>query len=122
MGEAFEEGQGPHRAVEPVVMMIMGADFKNFREYSGLRHKFSRQTVSKDSKAADDKGWHQNKGTNGVELQGVHSPLPLLNSKNILSQNKIDYIHLNRLHYLSKMRRREASWKTFNIQQKIFRH
>jgi hypothetical protein len=31
--------------------------------------------------------------TNGVELQGVQSPLPLFNSKNLLTQNKTDHIN-----------------------------
>jgi hypothetical protein len=57
---------------------------------------------------------------NRVELQYVHLPLPLLNSKNPLSQNKTDRIQQNRLHCLSKMRRQEALWKTMNIEQKIF--
>jgi hypothetical protein len=39
-------------------------------------------------------------GTNGVELQCVHLPLPLLNSKNFLGQNKTDHLELNWLHYL----------------------
>jgi hypothetical protein len=54
---------------------------------------------------------------NGVELQSVPSPQLLLNSKNLLSQNKTDPTQLNRLHYLSKMRRREALWTTINIRQ-----
>jgi hypothetical protein len=29
MEEAFEEGQGPHRAVEPVMMMMMMMILKN---------------------------------------------------------------------------------------------
>jgi hypothetical protein len=29
-----------------------------------------------------------------VELQGVHSPLQLLNSKNLLSKNKTDHVQL----------------------------
>jgi hypothetical protein len=37
-----------------------------------------------------------------VELQNVHSPLPLLNSKNLLSQNKTDHMQLSRLQYISK--------------------
>jgi hypothetical protein len=52
-------------------------------------------------------------------MQCVHSPLPLLNSKNLLSQNETDHIENNRLHYLSKMQWRET-WKTINIQQNIF--
>jgi hypothetical protein len=35
-------------------------------------------------------------------VPNVHSPLPLLNSKNLLSQDKTDHIQLNRLYYLSK--------------------
>jgi hypothetical protein len=31
MEEAFEEGQGPHRAVEPVMMMMMMIKWNNMR-------------------------------------------------------------------------------------------
>jgi hypothetical protein len=70
--------------------------------------------------AADDKvSAPKTLGTDGVELQGVHSPVSLLISKNLFSQNKTDHIQLNRLHYVSKMRRREALWKTINIHKKF---
>jgi hypothetical protein len=49
-------------------------------------------------------------GMNGVELQCVHSNLPLLNYKNLLSQNKTNHIQLSRFHYLSKMQMSEALW------------
>jgi hypothetical protein len=55
-----------------------------------------------------------------VIVQGVHSPLPLLNSKNLFSQNKTDLIQLNWLHCLSKMWSWEAIWKTINIKQQFF--
>jgi hypothetical protein len=62
------------------------------------------------------------KGTNVVELQCVHSSPVLLNSQNLLHQNKTDHIQLNRIYYLSKTRRQEALWKTVNIQEKNFLH
>jgi hypothetical protein len=98
----------------------MGTDFPEFQEVL----RFALQILPTDSQriqnAADDKNSApKTQETNGVQLQGVHSPLQLLNSKNLLSQNKIDHIQLNRLHHLSKMRRREALWKTINIQQKL---
>jgi hypothetical protein len=50
---------------------------------------------------ADDKeSAAKSQGTNGVELQGVHSPLLLLNCKNLLSQNETDHTQLNQLHNL----------------------
>jgi hypothetical protein len=71
--------------------------------------------------AADDKqSALRTQETNGLELLGVYSPLPLLNSKNLLSQNKTDHIQLNGLHYLSEIRRREALWTTVDMQQNIF--
>jgi hypothetical protein len=60
-----------------------------------------RQTISKDSKRRKrQRVGTKYIGTNGVELQSVHSPLPLLNYKNLLSQNKTDPIQLNRYKYL----------------------
>jgi hypothetical protein len=50
-----------------------------------------------------------------VELLCVHSPLPLLNSKNLVSQNNSAGCTAY------QMRRREAPWKTINIQSKTFR-
>jgi hypothetical protein len=55
-------------------------------------------------------------GMNRVELKCVHLSLLLLNSKNLLSQNKTDYTQLNQLHYLSIMWRQEILWRTINIQ------
>jgi hypothetical protein len=42
------------------------------------------------------------------QTECVHLPLPLLNAKNLLTQNKIYHIQLNQLHYLSKMQRQEV--------------
>jgi hypothetical protein len=71
--------------------------------------------------AADDKGLvTKTQRMNGVQLQCVHSHLPFLNSKNLVSQNKADYMQLIWLHYLSKMQGREALWITISIQQNIF--
>jgi hypothetical protein len=68
---------------------------------------------SKLQNAADDKeSAPRTQGTNGVELQGVHSPLARLNSKNLLSQNKTDSVQLIRLHCVSKTLRQEELLKT----------
>lgn len=40
--------------------------------------------------------------TEWMELRCVHLPIPLLNAKDLLRQNKTDHIQLNRLHCLSK--------------------
>jgi hypothetical protein len=67
--------------------------------------------------AADDKeSPPKTQGTDGVELQGVHSTLPYLNSKNLLSQNKTDH---SRHHYLPEMRSRDALWKTIAFNKKL---
>jgi hypothetical protein len=44
--------------------------------------------------------YHKAQGTNGLELQCVHSPLSLLNSKNLLTQNKSDHLQLSWFLYL----------------------
>jgi hypothetical protein len=69
----------------------MGADFsKFFRGSCGLRYKFSRQTISKDIKRSRGQRVGTNNTRNEMELQCVHSPLLLLNSKNLteLTTNK----------------------------------
>jgi hypothetical protein len=69
---------------------------------------------------ADNRVSTKNTGLNGVELQGVHLPLLLLNSKSLLSQNKTDHIRLNQLHYLLRIWRWEVLWTTINFQQIFF--
>jgi hypothetical protein len=100
----------------------LGASFSKFQGVLRLVSQIiPANNLQKIENAADDKeSAPKARGTNGVELQGVYSPLPLLNSENLLSQNKTDHLQLNRLHYLSKMGRREALWRTINILTKIF--
>lgn len=66
------------------------AIFQNFRVWSGLRYRFSRQTISRDSKQSQ-----LPQGTNRVKLQFTHSPLPLVNSKNLPVKTKLTIYNSN---------------------------
>jgi predicted GIY-YIG superfamily endonuclease len=90
----------------------MGADFTKFQ---GVL-RFALQILPADNLKGfkmqpTTKSWHQKHKEQTVELQDVHSPLQLLNYKNLLSQNKTDHIQRNWLHCLSKMQRRKRYGK-----------
>lgn len=66
------------------------------------------------------KSWHQKHNEQTVELQCVHLLLALLNSKTVPNPNQSDHVQFYKLHFLSKVWRWKALWKSINIQQTIF--
>lgn len=73
------------------------------------------QNAAHNKKLAPETQW-----TNTVELQCVHLLLALLNSKIVPNQNQSDHVQFYKLHFLSKVWRWKALWKSINIQQTIF--
>jgi hypothetical protein len=71
---------------------FMGADFSGG---SALHYKLSRQTISNNSKHSQRQSWHKNHKKLMGWNYSVYSPLPPLNSTNLVSQNKIYHIQLN---------------------------
>jgi hypothetical protein len=54
MEEAFEEGQGPHRTVEPVIMMNLRLKVRDFRYFRIiLRRKYLKHEVKYVLKSDD---------------------------------------------------------------------
>jgi hypothetical protein len=81
-----------HGFAERGTLQHTGTDFSKFQ---GVL-KFALQILLADNLKGlktqpTTKSRHQEtQGTNGMELQSVHSLMPLLNSKDLLSQNKTD--------------------------------
>jgi hypothetical protein len=74
--------------------------FQNFKQCTGFHYKLSQQTTY---------------GTTVCSLTSA-----TLEFQKFPSQNKTDHIQLNKLHYQSKLQKREALQNTINIEQKIF--
>jgi hypothetical protein len=81
--------------------MHIGAEFSKFQRLPRFYLQINLSDNFKYSKhRSQQESGSKTQGTNRVELQYVHSSQPFLNSTNLLSQNKIDHIQQNWLHYL----------------------
>jgi hypothetical protein len=90
------DSSSAHIQVNLNIIRGMGANLSKFQGVLRFELHILPTGILKSFKTADDKEpTPKTQGTNGMELQCVHSPLPLLNSENL-------HIKLNRFHCLSK--------------------